>query len=108
MSLRVRNARRAIQGADRVRAERPGAAVIVFTRSVVINTLAASALIHLACVFACAADATTLAAKVGPETISIAEVRHEMQNALRDRKLADDEREVLEAQTLGLLVNRQL
>jgi len=70
--------------------------------------IAAIGIVQLACVFARAADATTLAAKVGSETISIAEVRHEMQNALRDRKLADDEREVLEAQTLGLLVNRQL
>lgn len=65
--------------------------------------------IQLACVFAiAAADLSSPAATVGPDTISIAEVQHEMQNALRDRKVADDEREVLEAQTLGLLVNRQL
>lgn len=55
-----------------------------------------------------AADRATVAAKVGPDTISIAEVDHEMQNALRDRQIDDADRPVLEAQTLGLLANRQL
>src|SRR5947199_339770 len=55
-----------------------------------------------------AADRNTVAAKVGNDTISIGEVHHEMKIALGERKLAEDEREVLQAQTLGLLANRQL
>lgn len=55
-----------------------------------------------------AADRAAVAAKVGSETISVGEVELEMRTALGQRKLADDEREVLQAQTLGLLVNRQL
>jgi parvulin-like peptidyl-prolyl isomerase len=64
--------------------------------------------VHCACGLAGAADGATVAAKVGADTISIAEVELEMRTALGDRKLADDERGVLQAQTLGLLVNRQL
>jgi parvulin-like peptidyl-prolyl isomerase len=55
-----------------------------------------------------AAGPRDLAARVGPDGISIAEVEREMRTALGDRQLADDERELLQAQTLGLLVNRQL
>jgi parvulin-like peptidyl-prolyl isomerase len=55
-----------------------------------------------------AAERDTIAAKVGKETISVGEVNREMKTALGDRKLAADEREVLQAQTLGLLANRQL
>lgn len=66
------------------------------------------AMVYAAGGFAWSADRSTVAAKVGPDTISIGEVELEMRTALGDRKLADDEREVLQAQTLGLLVNRQL
>src|SRR4051812_1895024 len=55
-----------------------------------------------------ATERDIVAAKVGSDTISIGEVNHEMRIALGERKLADDEREVLQAQTLGLLANRQL
>lgn len=68
----------------------------------------AIALLHCAGGVACAADRATIAAKVGSDTISVGEVELEMRTALGDRKLVDDEREVLQAQTLGLLINRQL
>ena len=68
----------------------------------------AIAVAHCAGGVAGAADGATIAAKVGPDTVSLAEVALEMRTALGDRKLADDERDVLQAQTLGLLVNRQL
>lgn len=66
------------------------------------------AIFHFACGLTQAADRAIVAATVGSDTISIGEVELEMRTALGDRKLADDEREVLQAQTLGLLVNRQL
>jgi peptidyl-prolyl cis-trans isomerase SurA len=68
----------------------------------------ASVLIACAPLEARSADLTAVAAKVGGDSISVGEVEHEMRVALPDRKVADDEREVLVAQTLGLLVNRQL
>jgi parvulin-like peptidyl-prolyl isomerase len=70
--------------------------------------LIAAVIAQHACGLAQAADRAAVAAKVGSETISVGEVELEMRTALGDRKLADDEREVLQAQTLGLLVNRQL
>ena len=73
-----------------------------------VSTLIAIVVIHLACGLAVAADRAAVAARIGADTISIGEVELEMRTALGDRKLADDEREVLQAQTLGLLVNRQL
>jgi parvulin-like peptidyl-prolyl isomerase len=49
-----------------------------------------------------------IAAKVGEDTISVAEVHNEMRMVLKDRVLSEAERRTIEAQTLGLLVNRQL
>lgn len=57
---------------------------------------------------AAAQDLRAIAAKVGDDAISLAEVQLEMRKALEDRQLAADEQNVLQAQTLGLLVNRQL
>lgn len=65
-------------------------------------------ILHLVCGQVWSADRAAVAAKVGPDSISVAEVELEMRTALGDRKLAEGEREVLQAQTLGLLVNRQL
>jgi parvulin-like peptidyl-prolyl isomerase len=55
-----------------------------------------------------AAGPRDLAAKVGPDGISVGEVQREMHTALGDRKITPEEQDVLQAQTLGLLVNRQL
>lgn len=55
-----------------------------------------------------AADRAQVAARVGPDSISVGEVLREMKTALGDRELSAAEEEVLQAQTLGLLVNRQL
>lgn len=52
--------------------------------------------------------ASPAAAKIDDDAISVAEVRQELGVALGDRKITDAERPVLEAQTLGLLVNRFL
>lgn len=73
-----------------------------------LSVLIAAGIMLCACGSAQSADQSAVAAKVGTETISVGEVELEMRTALGDRKLADDEREVLQAQTLGLLVNRQL
>jgi parvulin-like peptidyl-prolyl isomerase len=51
---------------------------------------------------------TPVAAKVGEDSISVGEVRRELMVALGEKELTTTERQVLEAQTLGLLVNRQL
>ena len=62
----------------------------------------------LACVLAGPIQGADVAAKVGPDSISVAEVEHEMQKALQDRKIEAEDKEILQAQTLGLLINRQL
>jgi parvulin-like peptidyl-prolyl isomerase len=62
----------------------------------------------MACGFVTAAEPSAVAANVGSDSISAGEVAHEMQTALGERKLSPDEAKVLQAQTLGLLVNRQL
>jgi parvulin-like peptidyl-prolyl isomerase len=66
------------------------------------------AIAHCLCGSGWCADPATVAAKVGADTISVGEVELEMRTALGDRKLEGEDREVLQAQTLGLLVNRQL
>jgi parvulin-like peptidyl-prolyl isomerase len=48
------------------------------------------------------------AAMIDGEAISVAEVRQELGVALGERKITEAERPVLEAQTLGLLINRCL
>jgi parvulin-like peptidyl-prolyl isomerase len=55
-----------------------------------------------------AAEPGAMAAQIGPDAISVREVQREMRVALGERKLSPEESEVLQAQTLGLLVNRQL
>jgi len=79
---------------------------------VIIRASAYLLIVYCACAFqgrsVRAADRSEIAANVGPDTISVAEVEREMRIALGERKLSDPEREVLQAQTLGLLVNRQL
>ncbi len=52
--------------------------------------------------------ASPAAAKIDDDSISVAEVRQELGVALGDRQITEAERPVLEAQTLGLLVNRFL
>ena len=51
---------------------------------------------------------TPIAARVGEDAISVGEVRHELKVVLGERALGEEERKVVEAQTLGLLINRQL
>ncbi len=73
------------------------------------STLISSCLIVLSLGFVTRISvASEIAAHVGPDSISVAEVEHEMQKALQDRKIEPEDKEVLQAQTLGLLINRQL
>lgn len=67
--------------------------------------------IAFSCGFALAQEqpaARAIAAYVGDDTISVAEVEHEVAGAAQDREMGDVERNNLQAQTLGLLINRQL
>lgn len=66
------------------------------------------ALLSSCLAFAQADDDATIAARVGSDVILVREVRREMKQALGDRKVIGKDEEILEAQTLGLLVNRQL
>jgi parvulin-like peptidyl-prolyl isomerase len=49
-----------------------------------------------------------VAVKIDEDAISVAEVRQELGVALKNRPISEQERPVLEAQTLGLLINRYL